>query len=91
MQRHGISRLPLGGEGVQPKKAPFKDYPLGYLHLDLAEVQTAAGKRYLFVAIDRTSKLAFAELHPQATQPRLSPSTFCGGSWSRFRTKYINY
>ena len=31
LQRHGISRLPLGGEGVQPKKAPFKDYPLGYL------------------------------------------------------------
>ena len=68
LQRHGISRLPLGGAGVQPKKAPFKDYPRGFLHLDFAEVQTAEGKRYLFVAIDRTSKLAFAELHPQATQ-----------------------
>ena len=68
LQRHGSSRLPLGEEGAQPKKMPFKDYPLGYLHLDFAEGQTAAGKRYLFGAIDRTSKLAFAELHPQATQ-----------------------
>ena len=68
LQRHGISRLPPGEAGAQPKKAPFKDYPLGYLHRDFAEVQTAEGKRYLFVAIDRTSKLAFAELHPQTTQ-----------------------
>jgi len=68
LQRHGISRLPLGEEEAQTKKAPFKDYPLGYLHLDFAEVQTEEGKLYLFVAIDRTSKLAFAELHPQATQ-----------------------
>lgn len=67
-QRHGISRLPPDEEGTHRKKAPFKDYPLGYLHLDFAEVQTEAGKLYLFVAIDRTSKLAFAELHPQATQ-----------------------
>jgi transposase-like protein len=68
LQRHGISRLPPDEEGAQAKKASFKDYPLGYLHLDFAEVQTEEGKRYLFVAIDRTSKLAFAELHPQATQ-----------------------
>ena len=31
-------------------------------------MQTKEGKQYLFRAIDRTSKLAFAELHPQATQ-----------------------
>jgi len=29
-------------------------------------VQTEEGKQYLFVAIDRTSKVAFAELHPRA-------------------------
>jgi len=65
-QRHGISRLPASEAGAQ--KAKFKEYALGYLHLDFAEVQTEEGKQYLFVAIDRTSKLAFAELHPQATQ-----------------------
>lgn len=38
------------------------------MHLDFAEVQTVEGKRYLFEAIDRPSKRAFAKLHPQATQ-----------------------
>ena len=32
-------------------------------HVDIAEVQTAEGKLFLFVAIDRTSKFAFVELH----------------------------
>ena len=33
-----------------------------------AEVHTGEGKLYLFVAIDRTSKYAFAELHERATR-----------------------
>ena len=65
-QRHGISRLPLGEDGQRPPKKKFKDYPIGYLHVDFAEVQTEQGKQYLFVAIDRTSKVAFAERHPRA-------------------------
>ncbi len=44
----------------------FKTYPLGYFHVDIAEAQTAEGKLYLFVAIDRTSKFAYVELHPKA-------------------------
>ena len=68
-QRHGISRLPLSDEDSQPpKKKEFKDYPMGYWHVDFAEVHPEEGKRYLFVAIDRTSKAAFAELHPRATR-----------------------
>ena len=61
LQRHGISRLPDAGGDKQPK-ARFKTYPLGYFHIDIAEVQTAEGKLRLFVAIDRTSKFAFARL-----------------------------
>ena len=34
--------------------------------IDIAEVQTAEGKLRLFVAIDRTSKFAYAELHEKA-------------------------
>ena len=68
-QRHGISRLPpADAPAAGAKKAKFKAYPLGYLHVDFAEVQTEEDRQYLFVAIDRTSKLVFAELHPQATQ-----------------------
>ncbi len=58
LQRHGISRLP-DVEGDKPAKKKFKRYPIGYFHIDLAEVQTAEGKLHLYVAIDRTSKFAF--------------------------------
>jgi IS30 family transposase len=43
-----------------------KPYPIGYFHVDIAEVRTEEGKRYLVVAIDRTSKFAYAELHTEA-------------------------
>jgi transposase InsO family protein len=61
LQRHGISRLPEI-EGDKPQKRRFAAYPIGYFHLDLAEVQTGGGKLRLFVAIDRTSKFAFVRL-----------------------------
>src|SRR3954451_1917733 len=67
LQRHGISRLPET-EGDKPAKKRFKPYPIGYFHIDIAEVRTEQGKLYLFVAIDRTSKFAFAELHEKATR-----------------------
>ena len=67
LQRHGISRLPEV-EGDSPNKRKFKTYPIGYFHIDIAEVRTAQGRLYLFVAIDRTSKLAFTELHEKATR-----------------------
>lgn len=65
LQRHGISRLP-DVEGHKPDKRKFKRYPLGYFHIDIAEVRTAEGKLHLFVAIDRTSKFAFVERHEKA-------------------------
>ena len=58
LQRHGISRLPEV-EGDKTAKAKFKSYPIGYFPIDIAEVRTADGKLYLFVAIDRTSKFAY--------------------------------
>ena len=54
LERHGISRLPEV-EGSKPGRKKFERYPIGYFHIDLAEVRTAQGKLYLFVAIDRTS------------------------------------
>ena len=64
-QRHGISRLPeIAGD--KPAKQPFKRYPIGYFHIDIAEVRTEEGVLHLFVAVDRTSKFAFAQLHAVA-------------------------
>lgn len=67
LQRHGISRLPETHD--KPVRKRFKSYPIGYFHIDIAEVQTDEGKLYLFVAIDRTSKFTFVELHERATRP----------------------
>jgi len=67
LERHGISRLPEA-EGGKPGRKKFERYPIGYFHLDIAEVCTEEGKLYLFVAIDRTSKFAYAELHERANR-----------------------
>ena len=65
LQRHGIGRLPeIGGD--KPAKKKFKPYPIGFFHIDIAEVRTEQGKLYLFAAIDRTSKFAFVQLVERA-------------------------
>ena len=67
-QRHDIARLP---EDRWRQAAPvpgFKAYPIGYFHLDIAEVHTEEGRLYLLVTIDRTSKFAFVQLHERATR-----------------------
>ena len=65
LQRHGIGRLPEI-EGNTPAKKKFKAYPIGFFHIDIAEVRTEEGKLYLYVAIDRTSKFAFVRLVDKA-------------------------
>ena len=67
LQRHGISQLPQV-EGEASVKRKFKAYPIGYFHIDIAEVRTAQGRLYLLVAIDRTSKFAFVELHEKVAR-----------------------
>jgi transposase InsO family protein len=74
-QRHDISRLPEV-EGDRKPKTKFKSYPIGFFHIDIAEVRTEEGKLYLFVAIDRTSKFAFARLVEKAN--RVTASAFLG-------------
>jgi transposase InsO family protein len=72
LERHGISRLPEV-EGGKPKKQRFASYPIGYFHIDIAEVRTEEGRLRLFVAIDRTSKFAFARLVESAGKMAAAP------------------
>jgi len=65
LQRHGISRLP---KADREKPGRFKAYEIGYFHIDIAELHYAGGKAYLFVAVDRTSKLVFARIYRKATK-----------------------
>jgi transposase InsO family protein len=69
LHRHGISRVPnMDMDGEKPAKKNFKSYPIGYFHIDIAEVRTAEGRLSLFVAIDRASKFASAELQAEANK-----------------------
>ncbi len=73
LQRHGISILPEVG-GSKPAEQKFKAYPIGYFHIDIAELQTAEGKLHLYVAIGRTSKFTFVQLVTKAN--RVTASAF---------------
>jgi hypothetical protein len=60
LQRHGISRLPeIEGDKSAQKK--FKNSPIGYFHIDIAQVQMEEGRLYLFVAIDHISKYIYTD------------------------------
>lgn len=72
LQRHGISQL-RKTDGEKTPKKKFKAYPIGFFHINIAEAQSAEGKFYLFVAIDQTSKFAFAQLVEHATRTTASP------------------
>jgi RNA-directed DNA polymerase len=61
----------------KPSNKTFSRYPIGYFHIDIAE-----GKLSLLVAVDRTSRFAFAQLHLKAgkmisSQQVPTPSTRC--------------
>ena len=62
--REGVSRLP---RTPKQRRGQFAVYEIGSFHLDIAEVRTATEKAYLSVAVDRTSKLAFARIDRRAT------------------------
>jgi transposase InsO family protein len=55
-------------DGDKPETKRFADYAIGYFQIDIAEVRTKKSKLYLFVAIDRTSKLASARLEREANR-----------------------
>jgi transposase InsO family protein len=54
-------------EGDKPAMKRFKAYPIGFFHIDIAEVQTAEGKLYLYGGIDRTSTFTAIQLADKAT------------------------
>ena len=65
---------PAGDRGRHRPEEEVQELPIGYFHIDIAEVQTAEGKLHLFVAIDRTSAFAFVRLEEKAN--RITASAF---------------
>lgn len=72
LERQVISRLPEV-EGDKSVRKKFEHYPIGYFHIDLAALRTAARKLHLFVATDRTSRFAFVELVKRAAMRAAAP------------------
>lgn len=68
LKRHGCSVLPKKETPISTEKKKFKQYPIGYFHVDIAELNTCEGKLYLYVGIDRTTKFAYAELYKSQTK-----------------------
>ena len=66
-QRHGISRLPSTDETTS-KRQPFQECPIGYIHIDIAQLRTEEGTAYMFVAIDRVCKFCYVEVHKRQRQ-----------------------
>ena len=73
LQRHGIGRLPEV-EGNKPTKSKFKACPIGFFHIDIAEVQTAEGKLYLLRCHRSRQQVRLRALLEQAT--RVTASSF---------------
>src|ERR671913_123132 len=65
--RHGISRLPASGEEAA-KRGRFAETAIGYVHVDVCELRLAAGRLFLFLAIDRVSKFARVAFHDANTK-----------------------
>jgi len=68
--RKGLNRLQpeeTEASGARKKKR-FKDYDIGYVHIDITEIRLKGKKLYLFVGIDRVCKYTFVELHERMTQ-----------------------
>jgi transposase InsO family protein len=68
LQYNNISRVPVE-ISEKPKAQKFKLYELGFLHIDFTEFWLCGEKVYLFVAIDRITKLTFAEAYKHCTIP----------------------
>lgn len=66
LKRNNLSKLPKNEKQKKPIKK-FKNYPVGFIHLDIAQVHTSEGKAYLFVAVDRKTRSVFAKLYDKMT------------------------
>jgi transposase-like protein len=63
--RHAINRLPPAEDEQPGAKQKFTDHPLGFLRVDCVTIWIDEWQKRLelYVAIDRGSKVMFAELH----------------------------
>ena len=66
-QRSGTTKLPELIKKKEKRKK-FKEYRPGYVHMDITTIRTEEGRRYLFVAIDRTTKFCCVGFYEHQTK-----------------------
>lgn len=66
LKRHDLGRLEVEKTAKKERKN-FKNYEVGYLHIDICTLHTKAGKAYLFLAIERSSRYVYAEIYDDMT------------------------
>jgi transposase-like protein len=65
LQALGISRIP---EATREKAKKYKEYQPGYLHIDVTYMPKLEGEKYyLFVAIDRATRLMYYKVYENKT------------------------
>ena len=71
LRRHGVGNLrDLQAKAARPKHSGFKAYEPGYIHIDvkyLPQMADETSRRYLFVAIDRTTRWVFIRIFKAKT------------------------
>ena len=72
LRRHGVGNLRdmTRSQDNKPKYQRFKDYPIGFVHIDtkyLPQMADESKRRYLFVAIDRASRMVCVQLRESKT------------------------
>lgn len=66
LKRNKLNILPREKTEKRPIKK-FKNYKIGFVHIDIAQVQTKEGKAYLFVGVDRKTRSVYAEIYAKMT------------------------
>ena len=72
LRRHGVGNLRemTRSQDNKPKYQRFKDYPIGFIHIDikyLPQMADESKRRYLFVAIDRATRMVCVQLRESKT------------------------
>ena len=72
LRRHGVGNLRemTRSQDNKPKYQRFKDYPIGFVHIDIKYLPQMADenkRRYLFVAIDRATRMVCVQLRESKT------------------------
>ncbi len=65
LQKNNLSKFADKNKKISRKK--FKEYEIGFIHIDITFINIGKQKFYLFVAIERSTKLLFLKLYKDKT------------------------